>query len=127
MKRSIIAIAAFMLLLSSTTYAAPSRPVRHPLFWGSLLIWLGLEHHNWGMRVVREYEHGRRPPEFVPGHACPPPEHRERESLGRGWHRGWLFGGHYGWDRNDQNHGDRQKLQGPQDGDNGHGREGGRG
>jgi hypothetical protein len=79
MKRSIIAVVAFLLLAASATYATPPRPVRRPRFWGSVLCWLGLVHRR-PARMARPHDRGHRPPAFVPQHRGGPPH---------GWHRGW--------------------------------------
>ena len=116
MKRSLIAIAALLLLLSSTTYASPPRaPRRSRFFWGPLLAWFSFGHHHDG-RMARHDEYGRRPPSFVPEH---------RRNPGR--HLGWERGRHYGWDRNDQPRGRRPGNGRPHEGEQGHGRGGGRG
>ena len=101
MKRSIIAVAALLLLLgASTTYASPRRAPRRPRFWGSMLCWLGFGHHHHPPRMARPHPPAHRPPAFAPG-------------------RGWQRGRHHGWHRNDPPHGRRP--------DGGERREGGRG
>jgi len=114
MRRSIIAVAALLLLLSSTTYATPRRsPRRAPRarFWSVVLCWLGHNHHP-------RHEYGRLPP-----------DHRGRPHYGPGWHFGWERGQHNGWDR-DREHENRGRGPGPgrpREGDRGHGRGDGHG
>ncbi|HTW92390.1 MAG TPA: hypothetical protein VMH22_11855 [bacterium] len=120
MKRSILAVAALLLFLSSATYASTARHERrmerrHAWFWGPVLVWLEMGHHQHEMRMERPCEHAR------------PPQHWDRENRGLGWRWGWWFGRHEGWDRNDQRHPDRHGWQGPRDGGHEHGRGGDRG
>ncbi|MBN2464814.1 hypothetical protein JXD38_04210 [candidate division WOR-3 bacterium] len=117
MKRSIIAVAALLLLLSSATYASPPRPARrHPRFWSSVLCWLGFGHHRGPAIVVRPKV--VRPRVVVLG----PRRHSDN-----GWHWGWRNGRHYSWNRkNDRNHRGRPGDQRPHDGEHGRGRGGDR-
>ena len=123
MKRSIIAVAALLLLAASTTYATPPRAPRRPRFWGSVLCWFGFGHHG-PHRMARPHEHGHHPPAFAPEQL--PPGHRGRPYHGRGRHRGWERGRHNGWDRDDGHHGGRPGPDRPREGErggySGHGR-----
>jgi hypothetical protein len=88
MKRSLIAIAALLLLLTSATYANPPRPrPRARFFLGPVLAWFGFGHH-WQIR------------------SCPP-AHRPPAILHKpkpGWHFGWQRGRHNGWKNDDRSH-----------------------
>jgi hypothetical protein len=89
MKRSLIATAVLLLLLSSATYAAPR--VR---FWSTVLCWLGHSHHRGPAVVVRPRVVCPRPIVFGP-----------RRHVDNGWHWGWQNGRQYSWNRhNDRNH-----------------------
>jgi hypothetical protein len=106
MKRSIITVAALLLLLSSATYAAPPRPVRRaPRFWGSVLCWLGFGQHRAPAFTVR--------PRVVRPHVIVLGPRRHRDN---GWH--------YGWNKqNDRNRrGGRPGDGRPHDGEQGRGR-----
>jgi len=86
MKRSLIAMAALLLLLSSMTYANPPRPPRRAprvRFWSVLACWLGHNHARGHERLAPRYEYGRIPP-----------GHRGRPSPG--WRFGWDNGRHNG-------------------------------
>ncbi len=112
MKRSIIAVAAVLLLLgASTTYASPRRP-RRPRFWGAVFCWLGLGHHE-PIRMARPHPHGHRLPALEPGHRGGPPP---------GGHWGWRNGRHEGWNRNDPPRGRRPDGGRPRERERGHGR-----
>jgi hypothetical protein len=121
MKRSLIAIAALLVLLSSATYAnppKPRRPVRRAPAWLSVLCWLGHSHHHGDERCAPRHEYG-----YVP------PGHRGRPERGWGWHFGWDNGRHNGWDRKDGDRGDRRGSDRPGEHEqrNGRGRGHGRG
>jgi hypothetical protein len=129
MKRSLIAVAALVLLLSSATYASPPRAPRGVrFFWGPVLAWFGFGHHHDG-RMARHDEYGRRPPAYAPDQGYVPPGYRGRPYFGRGRHFGWQNGQHKGWDRHDSGRGDRRGSDGPSQGDhrNGRGDDHGRG
>jgi len=80
MKRSIIAVAAFLLLLSSATYANPPRPRPRPRFFmGPVLCWLRFVCHPRPVRVLRPALPPHRPHWFAP-------EHRGRPNPGRNRH-----------------------------------------
>jgi hypothetical protein len=119
MKRSIVAVAALLLLLSSATYANPPRAqrrARHVPFWFSVLCWLGHDH---------QYDHGRYAPRHEYGYL--PPGHRGRPERDWGWHRGWDNGRHNGWDRKDGDRGDRHGSGRPNEHEHENGRGGGHG
>ena len=133
MKRSLIAIAALMLLLSSATYASPPRPkVQARFFWGPLLAWFGFGHHHDG-RMARHDEYGSRPPAYAPDQGYMPPGHRGRPYFGHGWHRGRQNGRYYGWNQNDghrgwnRDNGEHRDGEGGGRGQQDHGHERGRG
>ena len=103
MKRSLIAVAAILLLASSVTYAAP---VRRPRFFlGPVLLWLGIGHHpqTWAPRPV---QHGPRGYAYAPVRRQLPPWAKGRPYWVPGWHWGWQRGQHNGWDHNGPNRGD---------------------
>ena len=111
MKRSLIAVAALLLLLSSTTYATPPRPLRRApraRFWGTLLCWLGHTHHHGYERCAPRHEYGR----IAPGH-------RGRPSPG--WHFGWDNGRRNGRRQDNERHG-RPGSDRPREGEHGRGR-----
>lgn len=119
MKRSIIAAAVLLLLLSSATYATPRgarRRAPRARFWSTVLCWLGHSHHHGYERCAPRHEYG-----YVP------PGHRGRPERGWGWHWGWDNGRHNGWDRNDPDRGDRRGSGRLRDGEHGNGRGRGRG
>jgi hypothetical protein len=91
MKRSIIAVAALLLLAASTTYATPPRRPRRPRFWGSVLCWFGFVHHK-PVRLARPHVHRHRPPALRPEHRGRPPH---------GWRRDWRSRWHNRWERDD--------------------------
>ena len=123
MKRSLIAIAAFLLLLSSTTYASPPRSrVRMRFFWGPVLAWFGFGHQHDG-RMAWQDEYGRRPPAYAPEHGYMPPGQRGRPNHGHGWQNGQ----HKGWDRHDPGRRDRGGSDGSGEGEHGNGRGNGHG
>ncbi len=112
MKRSLIAVAALLLLLSSTTFATPRRrPRRAPRarFWSTLLCWLGHNHHHGHGRCAPRHEYGRMPSGY-------------RGRPNRGWHFGWKNGRHNRWDRNDPHRGERRGSDRPRGGKRGRGR-----
>ena len=121
MKRSLSAVAALVLLLSSTTYASPLRSHRRMRFvWGPVLAWFGFGHQHDG-RMARHDEYGRRPLAYAPDQGYVPPGHRGRPNHGRGWHFGWQNGQHRG--RNHDNGEHRDGDGGGHGGnDRGHGR-----
>ena len=115
MKRSLIAIAALLLLLSSTTYATPPRSQRRVrFFWGPVLAWFGFGHHHGQDRMERQCPPAHRPPAF---------DHRPNP----GRHLGWERGRHNGWNHNDQPRGQRPGNGRPREDEHGNGRGGGRG
>jgi hypothetical protein len=117
MKRSIIGVAALLLLLSSATYAAPPRPRPRPGFvLGRVLAWFGLGQH-WQVRVVRPCPPAPHPPAFA---------HSPKAHYDRGWHWGWLNGRRIGHGRNDSNRRDRRDSERPRDGEHEQGHGGGR-
>jgi len=119
MKRSLIAVAALVLLLSSTTYATPRRVQRRAprvRFWSAMLCWLGHSHHHGYERCAPRHEYGNLPP-----------GHRGRPQYGWGWHFGWDKGRHEGWNRHDSDRGDRRGSGRPREDEHGNGRGGGRG
>jgi len=118
MKRSIIALAAILMIAASTAYAHPPRRPRRahaPRFWVSMLCWLGHDHYDGCGHYAPGYEYGHLPP-----------GHHGRPHYDRGWHRGWRHGRHYGWDRHGHDRGWDPDCDEPGDGERG-GREHGRG
>jgi len=117
MKRSLIAVAALVLLLSSATYATPRRARRRApraRFWGTLLCWLGHSHHHGHERCAPRHEYGRTPPGY-------------RGRPNPGWHWGWQNGRHKGWDRNDPHRRERRGSDRPHERERGRGHGGGHG
>jgi len=113
MKRSIIAVAALLLLLSSTTYATPPRPRPRPRFFlGSVLCWLGIIHHHAPVRMARPCPPAHRPRALAP-------EHRGRPKPG--WHFGWDSGRRNGR-RHDNEHRGKPGPDRPREGERGRGR-----
>jgi hypothetical protein len=112
MKRSIIAVAAILLLAASTTYATPLRAPRRPRFWGAVLCWFGFGHHQ-PARLARPHERAHRPPAFVPEHRGGPPH---------GWRWGWQKDPRNRRDRDDDHRRGRPKPDRPREGRNKPGR-----
>ena len=118
MKRSLLAVAAILLLVSSVTYATPVRRPRTIV--GPVLWWLGLVHRT----CVRPYVYRHAEYVYAPGHPQLPPWVKGRTYWVPGWRWGWQRGQHNGWDHSGPNRGGRPGPGHPQNGEHQHGRGG---
>ena len=116
MKRSIIATAALLLLVSSATYAFPPRPRHRPrIVSGPELAWFACGHRHEWVRVERHYYREFGPPlvyfewTLSGDRGCP------------GWQWGWDHGRRPDWDRHDW--GGRRGPERPPERGRGHGRD----